>query len=338
VILGHDHIGDVLYRTPSLPHLARVAPECRWTFATSPAGAEILEGNPFVHDVRVVQGTGSELRRLLRELNPAVALCTNSVKPYADLVAATLVGVPNRVAFAHKGFSALITHPVQPSGPMTYPALVRELVAGIDGASPDWSLRPQVFPNAHDHAAAERVFERVPGSNYVLAVALTARHKAYRPPVDLLVNAIPHVAEELGASIVLTGAPNNQRELEKVADQLPYPSTIVSDLPPRAFVAFLARCSALLCVDSGARHMANAAGIPVVFTRNPTDSAATAAYCESEYDLLPPGPSVPADKQDSLYADLTPEHVSRRVIEVLHSASRAALVPRAMPGASEVLQ
>src|SRR5688572_12730314 len=146
VILGHDHVGDVLYRTSSLAHLGRATPQCRWTFVTSPLGAQLLEGNPFVHSVEVVQGSGPELRRMLRELRPDVALCTNAVKTYADVVAATLAGVPNRVAFAHKGFSGLMTHRLQPSGPLPYPALVRELVASIGGVSPDWSLRPQVFP------------------------------------------------------------------------------------------------------------------------------------------------------------------------------------------------
>ena len=45
LILGHTHIGDVLFRTASLPQLARALPECEWHYLATAEGAQ-LHGRP----------------------------------------------------------------------------------------------------------------------------------------------------------------------------------------------------------------------------------------------------------------------------------------------------
>ncbi|MEO7043436.1 MAG: hypothetical protein ABI035_14330, partial [Gemmatimonadaceae bacterium] len=50
----------------------------------------------------------------------------------------------------------------------------------------------------------------------------------------------------------------------------------------------LRRCSVHFCMDSGPRHLANAVGTPVVFTRNLAVRASEAGtYCPTEVDVMP---------------------------------------------------
>ncbi|HEY8965564.1 MAG TPA: hypothetical protein VIM58_03920, partial [Candidatus Methylacidiphilales bacterium] len=48
VLLGADHIGDILFRSASLPLLARVLPECSWSWLCGPPADAIVEADPLV--------------------------------------------------------------------------------------------------------------------------------------------------------------------------------------------------------------------------------------------------------------------------------------------------
>src|SRR5215212_7703921 len=45
LIISHTHMGDVLYRTCSLPQLSARLPECQWSYLVSPLSAQVLENN-----------------------------------------------------------------------------------------------------------------------------------------------------------------------------------------------------------------------------------------------------------------------------------------------------
>src|SRR5688572_9121316 len=91
LILGHNHIGDVVYRTCSLDQLADGLPECEWSYLTSAESAELLEGNPAIRQVLpwcagenawdLLQGKFGELKQ--RQFD--VVLCTNTLRHYPDL-------------------------------------------------------------------------------------------------------------------------------------------------------------------------------------------------------------------------------------------------------------
>ena len=58
--MGHTHIGDILYRTCSLPALREHLPDCEWSYAVTPGTAEVLQGNPHVREILpVIEGENS---------------------------------------------------------------------------------------------------------------------------------------------------------------------------------------------------------------------------------------------------------------------------------------
>ena len=126
LIISHTHIGDILYRTCSLPALRERLPDCEWTYAVSRDTAQVLENNPHVAEVlpiikgenswELVGGAFDDLRR--REFD--VVLCSNTLRHYPDLTLASALGIPERFAFGGKGFSGLITSSVEMGFPDTY--------------------------------------------------------------------------------------------------------------------------------------------------------------------------------------------------------------------------
>jgi ADP-heptose:LPS heptosyltransferase len=100
-------MGDVLYRTGSLPVLSEALPQCKWSFLTSPDSAKVLANNPHVAEVIPYQNEDDswsmsfdQIRELRGRRFDAV-LCSNSLGYYPDLFLIVQIGCPNRFSFVH---------------------------------------------------------------------------------------------------------------------------------------------------------------------------------------------------------------------------------------------
>jgi ADP-heptose:LPS heptosyltransferase len=299
LIVGHGHIGDVLYRTCSLDALARGLSNCRWSYLTTEAGAEALRGNPALYDTlpwmsgATPSSIGTSHVEALRTRQYDVILCTESVRHHTALRLALRLGIPNRVAFVHKGLSAFVTHPVRLPHPMSRPAQFREMVTRVTGASIDEPLRPKVFPAPADRQAADAAWQRLgfAPEERVIACSMTTRQHLGQTPSRFFIDILKAVLErDPGVRIALCGTLDDGRILRAAADVLgPRAALCVGALSILGYAAFLQKCRAFFGSDSGPRHLANAAGIPVVFVRNLATSAVEAGtYCPSEWDAAPP--------------------------------------------------
>ena len=117
---------------------------------------------------------------------------------------------------------------------------------------------------------------------------------------------------ERGVHVVLCGAASDEALLADVNKDFGLEADIVAGkLGIRALCCFLRRCSVVLTTDSGPRHIANAAGVPVVFVRNVWSNAVeTGVYTDTETDLC--GPPHDGDRGDgaALLAAITPERAA----------------------------
>jgi heptosyltransferase-2 len=297
LIIGHTHMGDVLYRTASLGPLRELLPQCAWSYLCAPGTAELLETQPAVAEVlplargesswSLAPGGFAELRR--RDFD--VALCTNTLRPYADFALATALGIPNRVGFSHKGLSGLLTLPLAIDFPSPFPAYFRAMVAAVGNAPGAWELRPRLVLTEADRAAADRCWNELAlDGTPVVACVLTTRQPHGNWPAAHLVEALRLARAERRFAVVLCGGAGDGEYLEQVAGTLGQPVHVVAGrLGLRALAAFLERCTALLTLDTGPRHLANAVGTPVIFARNLLHSRIEAgAYCPGEIDVAPP--------------------------------------------------
>lgn len=298
LILSHTHIGDLLYRTCSLPSLTEFLPQCQWTYLASAGSAEVLRGNPHIADVipaisgedswDLKAGAFEELERKQFD----VVLCTNTLRHHPDLMLAANLGIPNRVGFVGKGMSGLINHPVELEFPQAYASYFRSMVAEVVDRAPDWELRPRLYPSDPDGATANALWESFgfSSSRRVIACSLRTRQAKGNWPEEVLLAILEVVRQKADVDIVLCGGPQDASDLATLAESLQYkPKVLAGQCGLLAFASFLGRCSALLTLDSGPRHIGNAMGIPVFFARNLSHSQVEAGkYAAAETDLAPP--------------------------------------------------
>jgi len=303
LIMGSGHIGDVLYRTCSLERLARGLPSCKWSYLTTRDGGEILQGNPALTEVlafnreTAVDFVPPYSARELRAREFDVVLCTDNIAHHRALWLAARLGIPNRVAFVQKGFSGLATLPVV-TARAPWPEQIRTMVDAITGTTDATPLRPRMYLGPADSNDAQLEWDNLPhpDASLTLAAAITTRQRLGTLPHSLLHGILRCVLEQAPrARVVLTGTSADAARLGAMAAALG-PRALVSAgrLKLRSFSAFLTLCDAFVGADSGPRHLANAAGIPVFFVRNMgAPEIETGRYCDTEFDIAPPGEYLP---------------------------------------------
>lgn len=331
LVIGHNHMGDVLYRTGSLPILSESLPSCKWSFLTSPDSAKVLANNPHVAEVIPYQHEDDswsmsldQIRQLRMRKFDAV-LCSNSLRYYPDLFLAVQLGIPNRVSFVHKGMSGLVTRAVPIEFPSPYAGYFRSIVSAVTGRSPDWPLKPQVFPDDDSVGQADAIYAEMSGGLPVVACVLTTRQAHGNWPAKYLIEILREARKQRPFTVAFCGAPADARVLPALTAEYQHEKSIVAGrLPLLSFAAFLGRCEALLTLDSGPRHLGNAMSIPVIFARNMSHSRVEAgAYCETETDIAPGGEYL-NDQEIDLAAAATPiTRAVNRILEIIPPGSRA---------------
>jgi len=337
VLFGASHIGDVLFRTPSLPVLRRALPNCRIIYVCSPQTAELLRTNPNVDEAMPLVIEGEPWRRhrttleALRERACDAALCTDHIAYHADLVLALRARIPARVGFVLKGFSGLVTHSVRANYPRPYAAYTRAMVAAITGEPESWPLRPQIWPSPADEQQALAAWRELDLDDRrpVVACTLTVRQRDTAVwPSERFVETLALVARRTPIQVVLCGSAADAQFLRQAAAAAPRGldcRVLAGRLDLLAFASFLSRCDCLLATDSGPRHLANAVGTPVVFVRSLAVSQVEAgASCETEVDVAPNGEFLSLPAQERVLATLLPSDVALVVGRSLASRRGAA--------------
>lgn len=330
LLIGDDHIGDLLYRSCSLLQLKEGLPNCEWHILASGISGEVLKGHPAIaklHPIDPPSSKASDEFRSLKSENFDAIICYNTGHFFRNLKLAVDLRIPNRVAYVHKGFSAWTTHPIPICYPQPFPAYFRDLVGHLTGKVDASPLRPQVFPSAEDERQAAELLAalNISDKEVVLPCFMTTRQPTGVWPAEKIARSV-RILEDRHPSLktLLLGAPSDGELLARLKQEAGLRAPVVrGSLNLRALVAFLARAKAVLTTDSGPRHLANAAGAAPVFFRNLWfDPAEAGIYLENEVDLAPPNVGRLKPKQQEKYFDaVTPENAADAVTKVLKSTS-----------------
>ncbi len=324
LLIGANHIGDILYRTCGLAELAAGLPACRWDIVAPSPACEALEGNPAIqkiHRFDLPDGAGAIGFRELQEENYDVAVCYDSGMYVRPLRLAVELGIPNRAAYVHKGFSALVTHPIPIHYPQPFPHYFKDLAASLTNVPPSGEVRPAVFIASEDREAAESWWQDagLRAGCPVVAVFLSTRQPTGLWPTDRFAGVVRRLREENLAQVVLCGGPQDEDFLNglKTGHGLDVP-IMAGTLNLRELSHFLSKCRAVLCPDSGPRHLANAAETNVFFFRNLRSNAIeTGKYCDTETDLSPDGEFLLPAQQQEILESISVESVVEKMRPVL---------------------
>jgi heptosyltransferase-3 len=304
LVIRPDHLGDVLWLTPALHGLRANYPEAAITVAIGPWSEPILAGNRDFDELLTLDFPGFTRRpkgdalapyralrdaaRDLREHQFDAALVLRDDHWWGALLAVT-AGIPRRFGFGHPDVAPFLTDALPfPDGEHAGLGNIRLVDAVLRTAARPTLLEAEAAPasaplayplvfepgrEAHDRATALLAPLRR-AADPALVVAI---HPSAGAPVKLwdegrLATVADCLAREFGARIVLTGLKGDEPLTRSVAEQMTTaPLDLTGQTSVAELVALYARCALVLGPDSGALHLAVAAGAPTIHLFGPAD-------------------------------------------------------------------
>ncbi len=281
--------------TPALRALRQGFPRAHITAVLRPVIEELISGawgdsSPwFDHTLPVGKSARSrwQLVRLIRAQKlDAIVLFVNS---FWSATVARLAGVCEIVGYDRDMRGWLLTKrlPVPRDGRKPRPISAIDYYLGlVDNIGCDTSnRRMQLQLSKHEHQLAEAVWKDLDFTDTLPTIVVNSNSATSAPrvwPGEQVGRLAVKLATELGCQVLLHCGPRERDEANRVAAEANHPRVaslgIARELPIGLSKAVLAKASAVVSTDSGARHMAAALDRPVVSLFGPTDSAWTVTY------------------------------------------------------------
>ena len=260
-------MGDIIHALPAVASLKHGFPGCRLTWVVEPRWAVMLESNPFVDRVVLLdRHTRSGLARAWRELREerfdfavdfqgliksALVTCAARTERIYGLDRSAAREPVAALFYSHK-VAARSAHRVD-----------RNLeLAAAAGAS----TALHTFPLPPGRAEGD-----LPPGAFVLASPLSG-WPAKQWPLDYYARLAKRLRQEAGVPLVLNGPPSAREALAGVQDTVLHLSSI------EGLIDATRRAAAVVGVDSGPLHVAAALGRPGVAIFGPTDPAQPGPY------------------------------------------------------------
>lgn len=282
LVRAPNWVGDVVMSTPGLRALRSRFEQARIVVQVRPGLEGLLEGAPFVDEIRPVVSYHRGMRAMLREARAArrserfdLGVCIPESFSSALLQKAS--GVGHLVGYGGGLRTPLLDHAVPVPGSwgkrrmVARERFVLTLVRALGCKEDDTRLG--LFTTAGEEAQVDALFERLGFVPEDGLVAL-APGAAYGDSKQWPVTSFAEVADRLaarGLRVLLLGAPDEAPVTRAVAEHMKRPAI---DLAGKASLgmskAILRRCRLLVCNDAGARHIAVALGVPALVFFGPT--------------------------------------------------------------------
>lgn len=302
LVVRVDLLGDVVLSTPAVRALRRAYPRAKIDMLVQAPFDGILAGDPDIN--RIIVWNPHVWRNPRNWLRPGpwrAALTTlgRMRLPRYDLavsmsgdigsIVTRLSGARRRVGYAGESYGSFMTDPVPGARYLTHQHETRYvlgLAAAAGGIVEPGDEVPRLTVDARERArmrarlAQERT--RLGATGPIIALHAGARNgQAKRWPARHWAALARLLGDELGALVVLTGAPNEAPlagDVERMAsgakgvDAL-LPLNLCGQTSLPELKALLAECDLVISGDSGPMHIACALGKPVIALHGPTDPA-----------------------------------------------------------------
>jgi heptosyltransferase II len=279
VLRAPNWLGDAVMALPAMVAVRRGFPDARLTVAAISGVAPLFrEETPVAPDDVLTLAAGRERAQLREGQFDTVILFPNS---FRSAWVARQAGIPNRWGYASGGRRWLLSRAApRPVKGLHQSEYYRQLVNRL-GVVTDESL-PSVRPRPETVARADALLRDrgVAGAAPLVGFAPGAAYgHAKRWPPLRVADVITTLSRDHGVTCVLVGAAGDRDAAREIESALPADIRAIdligrTDL--RVLVGVLSRCAAFVSNDSGAMHLAAAAGTPVTAMFGPTREHATA--------------------------------------------------------------
>jgi heptosyltransferase-2 len=251
--------------TPLLRCLRRGLPGTRIVVAGNPPYGALLDGLDSFDDFLALDGSAPPAQLLRRAGADVALILPNS---WSSAIAPWRARIPTRIGRRNQGRSILLHRSLPP---IPGPAPMTELYADF---LPAVGLPREVPPV--ELVAAPVPTTPLPVDTPLLGVAPGAAFGASKCyPGGSLLECLRAAHRDHGLIPVWLGAPGERELLRRLASALPFDSVLpepaAADLGEAK--SLIARCTAILAMDNGARHIAAALQVPQVVLYGPTHPA-----------------------------------------------------------------
>ena len=342
LILRLRSLGDVVMLTPALAALHQFRPDLRITVAVEPPFAAVLEGNPAISDILLVQGSAETIREIRARKFPLVY---NQHGGPTSAFLARSSGAPLRVCWDHAQFQFFYNVRVPPPevffGARKVHTVEHRISQFYWTGLPRGPIPPaQVFPQPDARAGVQRKLgERgvAPGQPYAV-LHPGAGTFTKRWALEHFADAARWLRESHGIVPVVRLGPGEAAIAARVREQFA-PHSVVFDaqaLNLREAIALIAGARLFLGNDSGPAHLAAAAGRPAAVIFGSTDSANWRPWMTEHRVVQNDFPCNPC-KGDRCYAFPEPRCILSVTVEQVREACAALLAaphdPEVIPAA-----
>ena len=288
-------IGDMVAATASVRCMRANYPDAHITLLLEPYTHGVIEHAPWFDEVIPFHKRRSRLREIVRiagilRQRPRYDLALLMTHAFSTGLIAWMGGAGRRVGHAREIRSWLLTDPVP--WPATgrdarlvpkvkvYASLLEYL--GCEGAQ---DQRPEVFTSPQEDAESLQLLNangREPERPLLALIPGAAYGSAKLWPPDRFARTADELAERHDMQTVILTGPSETAIGEAIAEgmrsrpiRFPRGAVRMGHLK-----AVIRECAAMLCNDTGPRHIGIACGLPIVTLMGPTHPAVTA----SDYD------------------------------------------------------
>lgn len=278
LVINLAFIGDTILSTPVTRALKETWPAASVAFMTIPAAAAVVEMNPYVDKVLVYDKKGShkgiggmwKMAKLLRTEQFDLAVCMNFAVRGAAV--AWFAGIKYRVGYdaQHAGWflTQVSSHVREKLQHETSNHLMVLKSLGI--TTEDTSLVFHLADKAKQ-TFAEKV--KLPVDRPVVVVCPFGSYARKSLSEKKYREIITKVQDK--AVVYLIGGTKEKKQLESIAKAagLSLEQVLAGTLELKELAVLISRAQAMLSVDTGPMHMAQAVGTPVAALFGPTDPA-----------------------------------------------------------------
>ena len=296
LIIKPSSLGDVVHALPVLNKLRAAYPAARLSWLVGTQAAPVVESNPDLNEVfyfrrssrRPFSAARAQMA-LAKRLRTAGFDCVIDLQGlFRSAAFALATGTPRRIGLssAREGAPLFYTDVVET--PERIHAVDRYLlvgsILGFDSAAPQFNLA--VPKAARD--SVDRLLESVPAlKRPFVALSVGARWPSKEYPAASLADVGRMLLTRFGGAVFLVGAPSSAAAASEIEKTIGTGTVnLVGRTDVAELMALLARMDLFITPDTGAMHVADALGTPLVAVFGPTDPARTGPYLQKDRVLF----------------------------------------------------
>jgi len=291
IVRAPNWVGDAVMAIPALEAIRRAHASAEIAILARPAVADLYRGAIFANRIVEYDNAGRHkgwrgreklVAELRRERFDLAILLQNA---FEAAWLAWRAGIPQRAGYARDGRGPLLTKPIRVPKDSEIPRheshyyleLIRR-AGWIESRGEIAAIRLRVPSSAREAADASLLRAGARERAWRCAIAPGASYGAAKCwPPERFAALADRLISECGADVILFGTPSEKEMAARICCAMKCnPISLVGQTSMRELTALFSACSIFIGNDSGAMHVAAAAGLPVIGIFGPTDPEGTA--------------------------------------------------------------